>query len=114
MKRVKTLTVLRKVEKLVANSKTWCQGAYARNRQDVPINFRSPEACKFCAEGAIFKTLTDIFGTYMVRGWPELDQALDDIAKRQTGQEYLLDVNDDLGQEAAVKVIRAAIAELGG
>ena len=44
-----------KAYELIQNPENWTKGGFARNKLNVFVNERSPEACSFCAAGAIYK-----------------------------------------------------------
>lgn len=44
-----------KVYELLAKPEVWTKGAYARNKEDMPVGTTAKDACKFCLYGALLK-----------------------------------------------------------
>jgi hypothetical protein len=105
---VSTLAVLRRTRELVADERTWTNGALARDAEGGSVCPDSSKATRFCLSGAQERGASDMGAEYDA-GWREIDAA----AKRLFGRGPVR-VGDQLGRLAALQVVDAAIAEVEG
>lgn len=52
---MKASEVLKAAKALIEREENWCIGNFARDKNDEPTRFDDPEACKFCARGALLR-----------------------------------------------------------
>ena len=126
MNYVSTLAVLERARELVSNKETWCRGADARNDRGISVGTGSPEAVKFCSQGALQRAVQERVGlvgyTSTVVSFQPIPRATEDTMRvyriaydylnRVSIERYrmsIINVNDDLGREAALECFDIAI-----
>lgn len=95
----------------------WTRGCYARDNKDNNVDPLSPEACQFCAYGALHAAVG--LGVYSALT-PELRLAENTLKKILRQDEFLIDglsrglatFNDQMTQDDVLDLFDTAIAEL--
>lgn len=98
--------ILRRAAQIIANPDNWTQHALARNRLEMLVYSNSPEATKFCAAGAIRRAVTEA---------GDLSTTARQAAERASQRLFntsLVGVNDDIGRQSALVVLKEAEREL--
>lgn len=92
--------VLRWARDLIADPERWCQGALAENAECEPVDYDSPDACRWCALGAVYRASPKT---------PDGDAAIFYLhdAARPRG---LIDANDNQDHAAVLDLYDRAIA----
>lgn len=52
---MKTSEVLKQAKSLIDTPDKWTQENFALSENDIPVDYDSPEACRFCAIGAVWR-----------------------------------------------------------
>lgn len=91
-----------KAHELLADESKWTTGSYARKANGAPVHFDSPEAVCWCAAGAIWKCS----GT--TKRYSQAMAKARKITERDYPGRFLEGVNDNIGYEAVLKVLREA------
>jgi hypothetical protein len=91
--------ILRAAADLLEHEGAWTRETMARDEDDRPVGYANPDACSWCAGGAIFK----VGGDRAVR-----DQAMDFLSE-YVGAHGIGDWNDAApGPEPVITALRAA------
>lgn len=106
------VTDLQEARELILKEENWTQEAFARDAQDYVVHTIQPEACKFCALGALRKVAKytgpdDSANTF------RYDQLREKLAAGSFEVDHLggiVHVNDTLGHEATITMYDKAIA----
>jgi hypothetical protein len=53
-----TVEILEKARELISDESRWTKGEFAINAKGEFVDIMSPEACKFCADGALMRVAT--------------------------------------------------------
>ena len=88
--------------KLIENPKNWTKRSFARTRSGKVTYNTHPEACKFCAEGALIRAQRDFAG--------EVDLAVYALEKHVGLDVYLTHFNDSHTHQEVLNVFDQAIA----
>lgn len=98
----KAIEILEKAKTLIEDKSRWTTKAFARDRQGKICFYYSPEACQWCAEGAIGKAFTEVdFKDRQER--LKVSDLIYDVYN-VAYQDMWVEVNDDLGHEAVMKL----------
>ena len=54
--------IIARARALIASPGSWTQGEFARDANDAPVNWRSPEAVRFCVWGALNRAAYEMTG----------------------------------------------------
>lgn len=54
--------IIDRARALIAAPGSWTQGDFARNANDEPVSWRSPEAVRFCLWGALYRAAYEMTG----------------------------------------------------
>ena len=92
-------TVLRDARDLISDPARWCKHTMARDRFDQPVDFKSKEAFKWCARGALAR----VEPKYEVR-YAALHRLESVLGRRE-----ITVVNDKEGHAAVMAVFDKAI-----
>lgn len=109
--------ILKAAKARIADPANWVQTNYAVNAEGVSVGEADPEACKFCAKGAMYAALWASFSPDALLP-EESRQAfmigsalLNDAALQNYHRMSIISVNDDLGHDAVMRCYDAAIQE---
>lgn len=88
-----------KAHELLADKSKWCQGSYAQDEHGAWAEI--DKACQFCAEGALMKCYPDPddYNAAAHKAWETSEQIFG---------RGVIGVNDRLGYDAVMKVLREA------
>lgn len=87
--------VLRRSIQILSKEGAWTKSAEARNEEGFSCDFNSPNACKFCAVGAVKRAIVDEKGKYDFSLFNDIEEMLDKEVRRHT--KYM---EDELSPEA--------------
>lgn len=109
------LEVLEKARALIADKKRWTQREFARNRRSETVSPDDPEACRWCAAGAVMRVLglaeSDLYDDSAALSTHNAALAALELHARIGGYNVsVADVNDSLGWAAAMNLYDRAIA----
>ncbi len=100
-----TVETLKAVKALIEDPKRWTQGEYARNAKGRKVSPTGKAGTCFCVAGALRRVTRKSY-EQSAKEWLIVWRASERLFKRGPYQ-----VNDDLGHEAVMQVLDAAIAE---
>jgi hypothetical protein len=106
---------LTKARALIADPTHWTEGTFARKSDGIETGWLDPEACCFCAEGAIMKACEVTFQSPNRMNYTAYREAMDFLqynhVQKQAGlpTEMVPAINDDLGHEAVIKLFDKGI-----
>jgi hypothetical protein len=91
-----------KAHELLADSNKWATEAYARDSRGVRCAWDNPDACQWCAVGALAR----VYGSG--DEYAKAKQRWVPVVKRRHPGLDLDEVNDELGYEAVMAVLKEA------
>ncbi|HVI40738.1 MAG TPA: hypothetical protein VM577_08760 [Anaerovoracaceae bacterium] len=102
------LEILKKAKEKISDPANWCREMIAQKADGTAAYNKDPEACKWCAAGAIWSSHEDSGLTrdafqFMTKMIPEL---------QETKLQSIFEVNDVLGHEAVMNLFDLAISKL--
>jgi hypothetical protein len=97
--------VISAARSLIADPAHWCQGTYARDNRGYPINPIDPDACSWCALGALARAAVDV-GASPGTG----AGAVDILYRVSDSASTVVGVNDRDGHEAVIALFDRALA----
>ncbi len=74
-----TLELLKAARERISSEESWTQGAFAENSDGAPVMVKSPEACRWCAIGALESISPPDEPLVFRRAFRELSATLDDF-----------------------------------
>lgn len=109
-----TSQLLREARDLIADRLHWTRGTYARNIDGKPVNAHDPEACRFCAVGAVQRVFAlRELSIYDTDGGSPYALACGALAEAVLGGGGSITAyNDQGGHEATLALFDCAIARL--
>lgn len=91
-----------KAHELLADRAKWTAGSYARNANGTRCAYDDPEACQWCAVGALAHCYP------VIRDYEKAKARWIGVLKHKYGDMDLDEVNDQVGYDAVIAVLREA------
>jgi hypothetical protein len=107
---------LQEARDLISDESRWTQGTNAVDARGIAVHPGHPDACKWCARGALLK----VFGIGdLISEAPQEERAayyavrdtLDACASAQDSTKAMVGINDELGHAATLKMFDCGIAK---
>ena len=98
-------------KKLISNPAKWCQGTFARKPTGDKCAASNPEACQWCASGAVYRATRDGFFTQEER-IEAMRRLADAGAHLEPATISFIDINDKGTHEQVMQLFDVAIGDV--